>query len=165
MKESWAMRRGVGLCSLGRPNGLFGPCQGAFAMMYDDWGLASGEFPTGGNEADICPVTLAGLPCQNVPYYTAAMAFYQQATTLIDLVLGSAHRRLVAVTVGATPPLMASDTEFYMSFTGETAGFTMLTPSSDVDFMVWQTTPFIWPTTYGVGYGFRRACYLGYSGC
>lgn len=164
MKEGAANRVGIGLCSVGRPDGLFGPCAGAFSMMMDDWGLASAEFPTGGKESDICSLTLAGFPCENVPYYAVTNRFYQLATSPINLARAP-HRQLVAATVGGTPMLMATDTQFYMSFTGEYQGFTMLTPSTDSDVMVWQTTPFIWPTTYGVGYGTRSKCYLGKGGC
>ncbi len=134
------------------------------------------------------------LPCENQSYYLAALNIWSMATFPLNPVNGllanipgansipgislltstvsiSPHRTLVAATVGTTPSLMATDTAFYMSFRGDETLHHTFTPSSDFgitgvnDFMLWETTPFLTPPSYAVGYGLRSKCYLGLGGC
>lgn len=164
------------LCPIGRPDGLGGPCRGAFAMLTDDWGLANAEFPASGSlESDACTVTFGvpgtSLPCENMSYYTVTRSLYE-LHTLPFILLRSPHRSLVAATVGGTPWLMSSDTSFYMAFRGDETLFNTITPTSDWtftlpnDFMIWQTTPFSAPGYfYASSWLARSKCYLGIGGC
>ena len=96
---------------------------------------------------------------------------FRYTRLLTSTVSISPHRTLVAATVGTTPSLMATDTAFYMSFRGDETLHHTFTPSSDFgitgvnDFMLWETTPFLTPPSYAVGYGLRSKCYLGLGGC
>jgi hypothetical protein len=83
-KDSVTQTNGYHICAVNKATGLNGPCDGQFAGLIDDWGMASG-----GNEGGICPVVPYGLPCAgfNTNFWTSAMLMYQ-----INAVFGTQNR-------------------------------------------------------------------------
>ena len=168
-RSSVTQTAGYKTCAVGKANGLNGPCtRGQFAMLIDDWGLASG-----GQESGICPVLPWGVPCPtNINYWSSAMLMYELNSLPFRTQDGSDHA--MASLVGPPPawtwpnipyvPFVGqgNPTSFYMNFIGETPLFQGLVWPGDGSSPVWQTTPFLLPLpTYSIAYFTSSGSYLG----
>ncbi len=175
-KQSVTATNGYRVCGLNKSGSVNGACRDEFAMLIDDWGLASGQ-----QEASACPVMPYGVPCLNLNFWTSAWLGYTANSAIHSTTSGADYRLLQGV-VGtpfwpggnlAASMIPANPTSFYMAFCGEDFGggglcsglFTEFTPwHGDGSWWWWQTTPFaMWPT-YAVAYfnsKRQQGCYLG----
>ncbi len=172
-KQSVTAVNGYHVCGLNKSGSVNGACRGEYAMLIDDWGLASG-----GNEASACPVMPYGIPCVNLNYWSSAWLGYTANSAIWGTTSGADYRLLQGVVgtpfwpggnLGASI-IPGNPTSFYMTFCGEDIGggglcsglFMAFTPwHGDGSWWWWQTTPFVaWPT-YGVAWAARSQCYLG----
>jgi hypothetical protein len=168
-KGSATQTAGYKTCAVGRPNGLNGPCdRGQFAMLIDDWGLASG-----GQESGVCPVMPWGVPCPtNINYWSSAMLMYELNSLAFQTQDKSDHAMVSLVNpppawtwvnISYIPILgQGSPSSFYMNFMGQGTLFQGAFWAGDLSSPVWQTTPFLLPApTYSVAYFMSSGSYLG----
>jgi hypothetical protein len=133
------------ICGVNRAAG--GGCQGSFAILLDDWALATGD------ELQECNV-LDGSGCANGPYYRSVNEVYNQhqATNGSSLTLAMESLQL-------PPPGGFNPATFYHSF----RVFEDTENGGDSDPATWVTTPGAGsPTTeYNSSYNGRGDCWLG----
>lgn len=135
----------ITVCGSNRASG--GSCGGHFAILLDDWGLATGQ------ELELCPV-LDGSGCANKPYYDSTNAVYQ---AYLPSGLDNSYQ-LATQAVGSTPGGYHA-VNFYMSF----QVYEDTENGGDADPGTWVTTPGTGsPTTeYDDSAGKRENCFLG----
>jgi len=178
-KQSVTATNGYHVCGLNKSGSVNGRCLDEFAMLIDDWGLASG-----GTEEEVCPVMPYGLPCGNTNYWRSGWLGYTANSAIHGTTSGADYRLLQGVVGRPFWPggsLVASlapgnPTSFYMAFCGEdvaaasgsvfgllcTGLFTQFTPwHGDGSWWLWQTTPFAMWFTYAGAWAGRSQCYLG----
>jgi hypothetical protein len=152
------------VCAAGRAVG--GQCQGGYAMLVDDWGLA------GALESPPCNMIFQDqpfVPCPNLPFYAVTRLTYEETNLALMITpwYGAASKLAQAVMRFPSP---IDEEAFFMSATGEETNFTQL-PTLDerAGSVLWGTTPgsiagFTTSPTSTVSYIRRRAngnCFLG----
>jgi hypothetical protein len=133
------------ICGVNRGGG----CQAGFAILLDDWGLATRD------ELKECKV-LDGSGCDNKPFYDSTELVYNQHVRVTGAALSMAQQTVGAVPGGYNPR------NFYHSFRGA-GGFTDQENGGDADPGSWVTTPGASsPTTeYITAYNNRQNCWPG----
>lgn len=118
------------VCAAGRAVG--GSCQGGYAMLVDDWGLAGAlESPTCLMLGQDSP-----LPCPNLPFYAAVRAPYEMTA----LPIPRSASALAEAVLGVPSPI--NESQFFMSAPGEETHFLQLPPLDDKGGLgIWPTSP------------------------
>lgn len=148
---------GLKTCAVGRPRGINGPCDGAFSLMLDDWGLTDTR-----TEELPCPASLPGASCPNAAYHTTARLVYALSGPLTE---PQAAALVSGVSGAPAPDGVVSVGAFHMSYVGEEDGFVQtLDPTwlADGYHPRWATTPFERSSQpHRQSYDVRTDCFLG----
>jgi hypothetical protein len=144
------------VCSTGRAVG--GQCNGSFAMLVDDWGLAGGNVLS--SETRTCQMVAgqapyniklpiyAPIPCLNLPYFTAAFGTYLPTAIVIPWT----SEMMAQGILGFPAPITSR--YFFMSAPGEEILMTQF-PTLDQ-----LNGSGIFPTTPGSPFGLTTPNYI-----
>lgn len=150
---------GIKVCSIGRPRGPGGACEGRLSLALGDWGFAGGNTGTPpSSEWEDCNPTSAG-GCNNGGYWRAVETLY----TMNGASAGTASSMLAAYVSGGASP--TNEETFHMMFRGEDTGAGKemhheLTDETGA-LVKWEVTPSREGSGYEASWNVRQQCFLG----